>query len=68
MKENLTFLSTIFFIIFILISSSAEPNTLEKLDQRIFDAIYDKKNSGSTRHTLMENITCMPSVAYTEKM
>ncbi|MEC7868271.1 MAG: phosphatase PAP2 family protein [Candidatus Poribacteria bacterium] len=57
MKENLAFLSTIFFVIFILISSAAEPNTLEKLDQRIFDAIYDKKNSGSTRHTLMKNIT-----------
>jgi len=56
MKENLKFLSVTLLIIFTFISS-AESNTLEELDQQIFDAIYDEKNSGSIRHTLMKNIT-----------
>ena len=56
MKENLKFLSVTLLIIFTFISS-AESNTLEELDQQIFDAIYDEKNSGSIRHTLMKNTT-----------
>ena len=56
MKENLKFLSVTLLIIFTFISS-AESNTLEELDQQIFDAIYDEKNSESIRHTLMKNIT-----------
>ena len=56
MKEYLVFVSTIFFVIFVL-CFSVEPSTLEKLDQQLFDAIYDEKNLGSTLYSLMGNIT-----------
>ena len=56
MKEYLVFLSTIFFVIFVL-CFSVEPSTLEKLDQQLFDAIYDEKNLGSNLYSLMGNIT-----------
>ena len=56
MKEYLVFLSTILFVIFVL-CFSVESSTLEKLDQQLFDAIYDEKNFGSTRYSLMESFT-----------
>ena len=34
-----------------------EPSTLEKLDKKLFDDIYDEKILGSTLYSLMENIT-----------
>ena len=56
MKELLVFLSTVIFALFVL-CFSVESSALEKLDQQLFDAIYDEKNLGSTRYSLMENIT-----------
>ena len=56
MKEHLTFLATVLFVIFVL-CFSVEPSTLEKLDQQLFDAIYDEKNFGSTRYSFMESFT-----------